>query len=86
MKAQIELKDRGAQTVEFQLDLIVTDQEQAEDRPTPAAVLAMAVKAMFRNGMLARAGQVALEGASKGMSPEEAIKAHYIENTNDSNT
>jgi len=86
MKASVTFTDRGAQTVELTMDLDVPDADTKLDRPTPAAILSLATKAMFENGMLARAGQIALEGASKGINPAEAIKAHFIEKTNNDNT
>lgn len=86
MKAVLTFTDRGAQTVEFDMDLTVPETDTKTNRPTPASVLAMAVKAMFTNGMLARAGQIALEGASAGISPAEAIAHHYIEKTSNDNT
>jgi len=80
MKATITFTDRGARTVEFDLDIDVPDEDKDLDRPTPAAILSLATKAMFENGMLARAGQIALEGASDGINPADAIKAHFKEN------
>lgn len=79
MKATLTFTDHGAQTVEFDMDLTVPKTDTTLNRPTPSAVLAMAVKAMFENGQLARAGQLALEGASKGKSPAEYLKAHFKE-------
>ena len=86
MKATVSFIDRGSQSVELTMDLEVPDVDTKLDRPTPAAILSLATKAMFKNGMLARAGQIALEGASKGIDPAEAIKAHFIEKTNNDNT
>jgi len=74
MKATLTFTDRGAQTVEFDMDLTVPDEDLKQDRPTPSAILAMAVKAMFENGQLARMGQLTLEGASKGIDPAAYLK------------
>lgn len=79
MKAVLTLTDRGAQTVEFEMDLAVPEEDTNLNRPTPSAVLAMAVKAMFENGQLARAGQLALEGASKGIAPADYLKQRLME-------
>jgi len=86
VKASIIFTDRGSQMVELTMDLEVPETDTKLDRPTPASILSLATKAMFENGMLARAGQIALEGASKGIDPAEAIKAHFIEKTNNDNT
>lgn len=79
MKATLTFTDRGAQTVEFDMDLAVPETDTATNRPTPSAVLAMAVKALFENGQLARAGQLALEGASKGKNPADYLKDRFKE-------
>ena len=75
-KVTITFEDRGAQTVEYKMDLTVPQNESEKNRPTPSTILAMAVKALFHNGMLASAGQLALEGASKGENPAEYIAKH----------
>ena len=79
MKATLTFEDRGAQTVEFDMSLTVPETDTKLNRPTPSAVLAMAVKALFENGQLARAGQLALEGASKGSNPADYLKEHFKE-------
>ncbi len=79
MKAILTFTDHGAQTVEFDMDLTVPETDTETNRPTPAAVMAMAVKAMFENGQLARVGQLALEGASKGVTPAEYLKQRLKE-------
>jgi len=61
------------------MDLTVPDTDAEVNRPTPSAVLAMAVKAMFENGQLARAGQLALEGAAKGVAPSEYLRERFKE-------
>lgn len=80
MKAVLTFTDRGAQTVEFDVDLSATGTDIKTNRPTPSAVMAMAVKAMFENGQLARVGQIALEGASKGIAPADYLKERFKEN------
>lgn len=79
MKITLVFEDKGAQTVYFDMDASVGEGELETNRPTPAAILAMAVKAMFHNGMLARAGQIALEGISKGIPPETYLQEKYKE-------
>lgn len=79
MRVTLTFEDRGAQTVAFDMDAAVEHEDTEINRPTPSAILALAVKAMFNNGMLARAGQIALEGASKGIDPAEYVAAAYQE-------
>jgi len=79
MKAVLTFKDYGAQTVEFDMDLTVPETDTKTNRPTPAAVMAMAVKALFENGQLARVGQIALEGVSKGIAPADYLKTRFKE-------
>jgi len=79
MKAVLMFKDYGAQTVEFDMDLTVPETDTKTNCPTPAAVMAMAVKALFENGQLARVGQIALEGASKGIAPADYLKRRFKE-------
>lgn len=86
MKVTIEIEDLGAKTVALTSDLRVGGKEKEQNEPTPAVVLALAVRAMYENGMLARAGQIALEGMSKGQLPTESIAAAYKEIDNDPNT
>jgi hypothetical protein len=79
VKTTITFIDHGARSVELKMDIEVPDSDTKIGRPTPAAILALATKAMFENGMLARAGQIALEGTSKGITPADAIKTHFTE-------
>lgn len=68
-------------------EITFSDEEKAYDKPTPAIILALAVKAMFENGMLARAGQIALEGMKDGKAPADCILAAYEEKKkNDTDT
>ena len=80
MKATVTFIDHGARSVELKMGLEVPNSDTKTDRPTPASILALATKAMFENGMLARAGQIALQGAADGITPAESIKAHFTEN------
>jgi len=86
MKVKIEFEDIGAQTVAMASEIIVSKKEEQDDKPTPAAVLGLATRAMYENGMLARAGQVALEGMSEGKAPAECILAAFTEKKNDPNS
>lgn len=79
MKARIEFEDKGAQSVSMTSEIVYSGKEQSYDKPTPAAILALATKAMFENGMLARAGQIALKGISDGLAPSECILAAFEE-------
>lgn len=83
MKTRIEFEDKGSRTVSMELTMDTNGKEQEANVPTPAAILAMATKALFENGMLARMGQVALEGISKGQHPADAIAEAFKEKTND---
>lgn len=86
MKAKISFEDRGARSVLMESEIEFSEQEESYDKPTPAAVLALATKAMFENGMLARAGAVALEGISEGKAPSDCILAAFTEKKrNDTN-
>lgn len=82
MRASIHFIDRGSQTVELDMDVDMPKRDRDANQPTPAAVLALATKALFENGLLARAGQLALEGASKGQDPAEYLKERIVENDN----
>lgn len=86
MKIKIEFEDVGAQSVAMTSEIVVSKKEEQYDKPTPAAVLALATRAMYESGMLARVGQVALEGISKGEVPTECILAAFNEKINDTNT
>lgn len=86
MKVKIEFEDIGSQTVAMTSDIIVTGKEKQEDKPTPAVVLGLATRALYENGMLARVGQIALEGMSKGEVPTECILAAFKETKDDPNT
>lgn len=82
MKAKITFEDKGAQSIVMHSDITFTEEEAVHDRPTPAVVLAIAAKAMYLNGMLARAGQIAMQGISEGKNPEDCILAAYEEKKN----
>ena len=87
MRTKVEFEDRGSQSVIMTSEIEFTKKEETYDKPTPAVILALATKAMFENGMLARAGQVALKGISEGKAPEECILAAFEEKkSNDPNT
>ena len=77
MQISITLKDKGANTVSYDMETVVPDTETAENVVTPAGVLALAIKALFNNGMLADMGQHALSEAANGVSPEESIRQKY---------
>ena len=81
MKVKITLEDKGVQTVSYDMETIVPDTDTAANVVTPAGVIALAMKAMFNNGMLAEAGSHALAEAAKGVSPEESIRQKYDPNT-----
>ena len=83
MKSRIEFEDKGAQSVAMSSEIIYSDGERAYDKPTPAVILALATKAMFENGMLASAGQVALKGISEGLAPAECVLAAFTKKKND---
>lgn len=63
------------------METVVPDTDTAENVVTPAGIIALAVKAMFNNGMLAEAGSHALVDAAKGISPEESIRNKYDANS-----
>lgn len=86
MKVKIEFEDIGAQSVAMTSEIIVSKKEEQHNKPTPAAVLALATRALYESGMLARVGQVALEGISKGTPPAEYILTIYNEKNNATNT
>lgn len=86
MKVTLTFEDRGAQTVAFDLNAAMNIEDTETNRPTPAAILALAVKALFNNGMLARAGQIALEGVSKGIEPSQYLAGQYEEKKVNDNT
>jgi hypothetical protein len=79
MKASVHFIDHGAKTVELISELAPTGSEEQHNTPTPAAILALATKVLFENGMLARIGQIALEGASKGENPADYVTQKYKE-------
>lgn len=81
MKVHLTLEDRGAKTVLFDMEASSPNEELENNIPTPSAIMAIAVKALFENGMLARMGQLALEGISKGRAPSEYLTEKYKENT-----
>ena len=77
MRVDISIVDKGSRSVSFGMDVTALDDEIDTDAVTPASVIALAIKAMFHNGILAEAGAHALEEAAKGISPEESIKQKY---------
>lgn len=77
MKVNIVIEDKGVSTVSYTMETVVPDTDTAANVVTPAGVIALAIKAMFNNGMLAEAGSYALEQAAKGVSPEESIRQKY---------
>ena len=85
MKVKIEFEDIGARSVTMTSEIVFSKKEEQDNNPTPAAVLALATRAMYESGMLARVGQVALEGISRGEVPTECILAAFNEKINDSN-
>lgn len=78
MRINITLADKGHSTVSYDMETVVPDTDTAENVVTPAGVIALAIKAMFQNGMLAEAGAHALAEAVKGVSPEESIREKYV--------
>jgi len=82
MKVLITIEDKGVQTVSYNMETFVPDSETAANCVTPTGVIALAVKAMFNNGMLAEAGSHALAEAAKGISPEESIREKYEQSNN----
>jgi hypothetical protein len=77
MKVVITIEDKGVQTVSYNMETVLPESELEQNMITPASVIALAVKAMFNNGMLAEAGSHALAEAAKGVSPEESISKKY---------
>ena len=77
MKIKITVEDKGASTVSYDMYTVVPEEDTAANIVTPAGVIALAIKAMFNNGMLAEAGSHALAEAAKGVSPEESIRQKY---------
>ena len=86
MKVTITFEDKGAQSVEMKSEIEFTSDEETADKPTPASVLALGVTAMFKNGMLAQAGQDALKGISEGKAPEECVLAAFEEKKQNDDT
>ena len=82
MEVKITIKDKGHSTVSFDMETVLPESELTENMITPASVIALALKAMFNNGMLAEAGSHALEEAAKGIAPEESIRNKYVTDTN----
>ena len=83
MKVTITFEDKGAQSVVMKSEIEFTSDEESADKPTPSSVLALGTTAMFKNGMLARAGQIALKGISDGKAPEDCVLAAFEEKKND---
>lgn len=77
MKVILTIEDKGARSVTFGMEAVIPDTDTVTNEVTPASVMALAIKAMFHNGMLAEAGAHALEEAAKGISPEQSIKQKY---------
>ena len=78
-RVTITLEDVGAKSISFLTE--IDGIEGPMDEASPAMTLAMAVRAMFENGMLAEAAGVALIGLDEGRSPSETIKAHFTTET-----
>lgn len=74
-RVTITLEDVGAKSISFLTE--IDGVERDEDEASPAMALAMAVRAMFENGMLAEAAGAALIGLDEGLPPSESIKAHF---------
>lgn len=77
MRVNIAIEDKGVSLVSYDMETTVPDDETAANVVTPASIIALAIKAMFNNGMLAEAGSYALAEAAKGVSPEESIRKKY---------
>lgn len=77
MKVLITIEDKGVTTVSYNMESFVPEGETAANVVTPSGVIALAIKAMFNNGMLAEAGSYALAKAASGISPEESIRDKY---------
>jgi len=71
-KAKIEFEDAGGGSVTVLLDV-----DETKGPVTPAVALAVAVRAMFRNGMLSEAASVGMTGIEMGHVPEECILHHF---------
>lgn len=74
-KVTITIEDVGSKTLALNSEIV--GEEQPEHAASPAMLVAMAIRAMFENGMLAEAAEVALAGIEKGKLPSEAILTHY---------
>ena len=77
MKVEITLEDKGVNTVSYKMETVIPETDTKLGMVTPASIIALAVKAMFNNGMLAEAGSYALAEAAKGVPPEESIREKY---------
>lgn len=82
MKTTVTFEDKGSQGVVMGTDVSLDNGEGDGTVPTPALILSVAVRALFENGMLARMGQVALEGISKGVDPAIHLSNNYKEMPN----
>lgn len=71
-KADITFEDVGIQSVTVMLDV-----DELQGPVTPAVAMAMATRAMFRNGMLAVAAKVGMEAIEAGDVPEACILHHF---------
>lgn len=71
-KAEITFEDVGGQSVTILLDV-----SEIEGPVTPAVAMAMATRAMFRNGMLAEAATIGMQAIEMGHVPEECILHHF---------
>lgn len=71
-KAEITFEDVGGQSVTVLLDV-----SEITGPVTPAVAMAMATRALFRNGMLAVAAKVGMEAIETGDVPEECILHHF---------
>ena len=72
VKAKIEFEDVGGEGVTILLDV-----DETKGPVTPAVAMALAARAMFRNGMLSEAATVGMTGIERGHVPEECILHHF---------
>ena len=73
-KALIEFEDVGGGMGGV---TVLLDIDETEGPVTPAVAMALAVRAMFRNGMLAQAASAGMTGIELGHVPEECILHHF---------
>ncbi len=71
-KANVAFEDVGRQSI-----TVLVDVDELQGPVTPAVAMAMATRALFRNGMLAVAAKVGIEAIEAGKVPEECILHHF---------